>query len=570
MSNIYERLVRRVGNEKGSALVLTAGMMVVLTGFMGLALDVGNLYHHRRVLQTAADAGALGGGTEIYRGQTALVTPSALSATAENGYAHGSNGVSVTVNRPPLTGPYAADPDAVEVLIAQPSPTHFMRIFGWTTVPVPARAVAWAGADDKNCVYVLENTDQDAFSYNSSAQLTADCGLRVNSSDTWGTHLTSSASVTVETATLTGGYVEESSSALNAVNGIQFNAWPRSPDPLAHLAPPPSWGCDFVDLDLDLPAVVLTPGVYCGKLTVKNNTMVTLTPGIYVIKGGPFTTESNARVSGTGVTFFLTDGGGYSFAGLSELPKQLGPRPHGPHGGSLYRNSLLSGSERRDSQRHASVGEQLLARARGHPLFSDPDRQFRKQYADFGCLHHPRSAPDHRGQQLGPRPQFGLQQPGRGLAAQAAGTRGVAMQSVPPGPRGRRPRHLWRNERGSELIELSLVGILLFTLVFGIMELGRAVWIYDTVAHLAREGARYAIVRGAESSQPASAADVDAHLQTLAGGMTGYMVTTNWTPDNEPGSVVQVRVDRPFDPIVPLVGLPPITLSSTSQMVISF
>ena len=185
-SQMYARLARTVGGETGSALILTAVMMVTLTGFMGLALDVGSLYHHRRVMQTAADAGALGGGTEIHRGKTALITTSALSATAENGYADGTNGVTVTVNRPPITGPYAGDAAAVEVLIAQPSPTYFMRTFGWTTVQVPARAVAWAGANDKNCIYVLEETAQDAFSYNSSAQLTADCGLRVNSADNWG------------------------------------------------------------------------------------------------------------------------------------------------------------------------------------------------------------------------------------------------------------------------------------------------------------------------------------------------------------------------------------------------
>ena len=144
------------------------------------------------------------------------------------------------------------------------------------------------------------------------------------------------------------------------------------------------------------------------------------------------------------------------------------------------------------------------------------------------------------------------------------------MRRESPGAQPRRLRPRWQSERGNELVELSLVGPLLFMLVFGIMEVGRAIWIYDTVAHLAREGARYAIVRGGESGRAASTADVDAHLQSLAAGMTGLAVTTTWTPDNEPGSVVQVRVDRPFDPIVPLVGLPPITLSSTSRMVISF
>ena len=362
MSKWHERIARKGGGEKGSALVLTAFMMVVLTGFMGLALDVGSLYHHRRVMQTAADAGAIGGGAEVHRGQTAFITTSALAATAENGYADSTNGVTVTVNRPPLTGPYAADPAAVEVLIAQPSPTYFMRLFGWTTVQIPARAVAWAGAADKNCIYVLEETEPGAFFYNSSAQLTADCGLRVNSSDAWGTHLTSSASVTVETASLTGDYVEESSSALNAANGIHSNAWPRSPDPLAHLVPPPTGGCDFVDLELDLPSVILWPGVYCGKLTVKNNTIVTLMPGIYVIKGGPFTTESNANVIGTSVTFFLTEGGGYDFEPLSFQSSSvldLTAPTAGPYAGILFYQDPNAGY-RDDMHRWESTSAHVL------------------------------------------------------------------------------------------------------------------------------------------------------------------------------------------------------------------
>ena len=127
-----------------------------------------------------------------------------------------------------------------------------------------------------------------------------------------------------------------------------------------------------------------------------------------------------------------------------------------------------------------------------------------------------------------------------------------------------------RDERGSQLIEFGLVSILLFTLLFGIMEFGRAIWIYSTVAHLAREGARYAIVRGTESGGTADAASVEAYVQSRAAGMAGLTVTTTWDPDNDPGSVVQVQVDRQFDPIVPIVGLPTIPLSSTSRMVIAF
>lgn len=133
---------------------------------------------------------------------------------------------------------------------------------------------------------------------------------------------------------------------------------------------------------------------------------------------------------------------------------------------------------------------------------------------------------------------------------------------------GTRVLTLRRNERGSQLTEFAFVAILLFMLVFGIMEFGRAIWMYDTVAHAAREGARYAIVRGAESGQTATAGDVQTYVQTRATGMTAVTVTTTWEPDNNPGSVVQVRVDTLFQPVVPF--LPATTLTSTSRMVISF
>ena len=90
---------------------------------------------------------------------------------------------------------------------------------------------------------------------------------------------------------------------------------------------------------------------------------------------------------------------------------------------------------------------------------------------------------------------------------------------------GNRLRRLERNEQGAELIEFALVSLLLLTLLFGIMEFGRAIWIYNTVAHVAREGARFAIVRGAESALPADAAAVNAHVQGLAAGMSGLVVT---------------------------------------------
>ena len=52
----------------------------------------------------------------------------------------------------------------------------------------------------------------------------------------------------------------------------------------------------------------------------------------------------------------------------------------------------------------------------------------------------------------------------------------------------------FRNRKGQALVELALSVMLLFLLVFGIVEFGRALFIYNTLNNAAREGARRAAV----------------------------------------------------------------------------
>jgi hypothetical protein len=51
----------RVSRERGQSLVLVAAAMVVLVGFVALAVDLGNAYYARRTAQNAADGAALAG-----------------------------------------------------------------------------------------------------------------------------------------------------------------------------------------------------------------------------------------------------------------------------------------------------------------------------------------------------------------------------------------------------------------------------------------------------------------------------------------------------------------------------
>ena len=78
--------------------------MVVLIGILGLAIDIGYYRYVRRELQTAGDAAALAGAMDLSYSD---VTTAAQAASSEDGFANGSNGVTVTVFNPPHDGPYA-------------------------------------------------------------------------------------------------------------------------------------------------------------------------------------------------------------------------------------------------------------------------------------------------------------------------------------------------------------------------------------------------------------------------------------------------------------------------------
>lgn len=53
---------------------------------------------------------------------------------------------------------------------------------------------------------------------------------------------------------------------------------------------------------------------------------------------------------------------------------------------------------------------------------------------------------------------------------------------------------------GNTLIEFTLVGIPLIFILISIFEIARGMWIYHTLAYAAKEGTRFAIVRGNDCS----------------------------------------------------------------------
>ena len=68
--------------------------------------------------------------------------------------------------------------------------------------------------------------------------------------------------------------------------------------------------------------------------------------------------------------------------------------------------------------------------------------------------------------------------------------------------------------RGAALVEFALCFMLFFMITaIGTLDLGRAIWAYNIVAHASHEAVRYAIVRGKDSLNHAHAADIQTFVE---------------------------------------------------------
>jgi Flp pilus assembly protein TadG len=120
-------------------------------------------------------------------------------------------------------------------------------------------------------------------------------------------------------------------------------------------------------------------------------------------------------------------------------------------------------------------------------------------------------------------------------------------------------------------VEGALTLTIMLLLVFGLIEFGRLMWSRNLLANAAKEGTRYASVRGVASGRAATSDSIATYVK---GRMIGLdkntaVVTTTWTPDNKQGSTVQVQVSYSFKPVMTMVMKNNITLKSTSKMIIA-
>ena len=311
-------LPRRLARQRcGQTFLLVSIALVVLLGMAALAVDVGDLWTTRRLMQSAADAGAVAGADEIaIGGSSTAITAAAKDAASHNGFADGgtrpgtSNTITVAVHNPPTSGPFAANSNAVEVDVSQSQPTYFMKVLGWQAVPVSTAAVA-VTLGSGSCIYSLDPSVSGAVDVGGTASVSSACGLYVNSDSSSALIVHGGGAITAPLVGVVGGTTIAGGGSSPPSTGIaQFG------DPLAYIPAPTFSPCTkFSGQKLSGPQ---SPQTYCGGIQITGGNTVTFSPGLYVIDGGGIQINSGT-VSGSDVTFYLTGTNGNGNSGYGGL-----------------------------------------------------------------------------------------------------------------------------------------------------------------------------------------------------------------------------------------------------------
>jgi len=142
-----------------------------------------------------------------------------------------------------------------------------------------------------------------------------------------------------------------------------------------------------------------------------------------------------------------------------------------------------------------------------------------------------------------------------------------------------------QRQRGSALVEQAIILPVMLALMFGAIDMSRALYTYHYVSYIARDATRWASVRSNTSINGSSVGQVQGYVSNVSGmglnsaaitSTTNYIAPVNGTPlcpggnaNNKPGCIVQVTVNYDFRFIAPLIPGGGFTMSSESQMVIT-
>jgi Flp pilus assembly protein TadG len=355
-----------VKDERGNVLLLTSFSLLVLIGMIAAAIDVGLLYRAKRLVQRAADSGALLAAAQIGTDGTGQ-TGANLGAT-QNGFTLDAGKTTPgTVSVTPLIQNATSSTGFVQVKVTEHVPTYFMPILKASLKTIDISAVAAAsyklsvndacmlglsqtgfqvpnasGVEVDGSTSMIWNTKvMSDISVQGSSKISApNCGVQACGPATNGTGNTAAAiyawgsgNIVAKSNTAPSYGTDNSGSKISSAPNLKGCAG----DPLASSMPSkPTAASTCLDQTTYTwmnngqaggKNYTITPGTYCNFNTANVGTL-TMSPGVYIMKT-TFSTNSGTTINGTGVTIFLANGviansGNYTYVAGGATPYGVG------------------------------------------------------------------------------------------------------------------------------------------------------------------------------------------------------------------------------------------------------
>ncbi|HYF22055.1 MAG TPA: pilus assembly protein TadG-related protein [Caulobacteraceae bacterium] len=316
-------LRRFLRDEDGGTMVFVGALLPVLFGAGALGIDYAQAVSVRAELQAGADAAAMAGVSRLPDADQAETWALNYAGTNLPAAKHGDAVVADEIE----TGTWDADtlafsaggalPNAVRVTarrsVARGNPvrTIFAGAIGIAPLDVSVRSVARMDQSAEACILALSTTASRGVNFSGSSSLTLlGCNVMSNSSASNAVEQKGSSRVSVPCLIAAGGVSTAGGATLTSCSRPITNS-ARASDPFK---------------DLPLPTGLptrndngqnLLPGLYKNGLNLKDTK--TLAAGTYVVQGGTLRMNANANVSGTGVTFVLTDGATVHYNGSATI-----------------------------------------------------------------------------------------------------------------------------------------------------------------------------------------------------------------------------------------------------------
>ncbi len=304
MGRLADRLRGLQRDRSGNIAMIAALGAIPMVLAIGMAVDYARATSAKSDLQAAVDAAVLAGAKD---GTTSWATIAGQMLSS-----------SIRTKDFTLTSSsFVQDASGNYVGTAAGTvSTTFAGLVSVQTIQIGATATAVVkAATDKVCILLLNTSATPGLLLNSGANINAaNCQVHVKSTANPAATFNASTTLSTKKICVAGANVIDN----GGTHPNLTKSCTTAADPFAGTLPTPSSAtCTYSNYNINGGTVTLSPGVYCGWTNFNSSPTVTLSSGVYVIKGGGWNFTGN--LTGSGVTFYFPDTSYIQFNGTVKL-----------------------------------------------------------------------------------------------------------------------------------------------------------------------------------------------------------------------------------------------------------